>query len=207
MTKRKPQPPRMTPYAGRRSRKFLRHDEVERLRRAAGAAGRHRHRNATLVLMMYRHGLRVSEALALGWDQIDLEAGRIHVRRLKNGKNGNHPLNRTQIEALRRLREEQGGRSPFVFASEQGNRLGRSSAYKIIARAGKRAGLDVPVNTHMLRHSCGNHLINVLERCIRRIQEYLGHRDIRHTVRYTELDEAKFDGLWDGKRKPVKRLK
>lgn len=83
---RKPTPPRMTPYKGRRSRKYLRQDEVTRLIAAAGSVGRHRHRDATLILMMFRHGLRVSEALSLTWDQFDLEAARIHVRRVKRGK-------------------------------------------------------------------------------------------------------------------------
>lgn len=190
-------PPRMTPYAGRRSRKFLRHEEVKRLITAAGSIGRNRHRDATLIFMMFRHGLRVSEAISITWEQIDLAAGRFFVRRIKNGKASTHPLNAQQIDALTLLREKHADAYPYVFISTRDDRLERSTVYKMIARAGRLAGLEVPVNTHMLRHSCGYHLANVRKAGARRIQDYLGHRDIRHTVRYTELDETKFDGLWE----------
>ena len=192
----RPKPPRKLPYKGRRSRKFLRDDEVIRLMQAASKVGRNRHRDATLILMMYRHGLRVSEANALTWENVDLNVRRLFVRRLKNGKSSIQVLNEEQTHALTKLRDDQGERTQAVFVSAQGEGLTRSTIYKMIARAGKRAGLEVEVNTHMLRHSCGHHLTNVRKVDARRIQDYLGHRDIRHTVAYTELDENKFDGLW-----------
>ncbi len=181
---------------GRQIRKFLREDEVRKLIKAAGNVGRCRHRDATLILIMFRHGLRISEAINLIWEQIDLKAKRLFVRRLKNGKPSIHELNSHEVEALQELRQEGSDQFSYVFTSTHGGALDRSTAGKMIRRAGKRAKLGVTVNTHKLRHSCGYHLINVRKIDPRRIQDYLGHKDIRHTVAYTELDENKFDGIW-----------
>lgn len=189
-------PPMKLPYAGRRSRKFLREPEVAKLMNAARAVGRNGHRDATLILMMYRHGLRIGEAISLTWTQVDLKARRLFVRRLKHGKPSIQELNADQTEALQNLHGLANAGTPYVFMSTRGGRLTRSTVYKMIARAGKLAKLEVPVNPHMLRHACGYHLTNVRKIDARRVQDYLGHRDIRHTVAYTELDENKFDGLW-----------
>jgi len=190
-------PPRKLPYKGRRNRKYLREDEVLKLRNSAANVGRFRDRDATLILIMYRHGLRIGEALTLTWGQVDLKAKRIYVRRLKNGKPSIQELNDEEARALSHLQNDNCDQFTHVFKSSQGGGLNRSTAYKMIARAGRLAGLDEIVNTHMLRHSCGHHLSNVRKVDTRRIQDYLGHKDIRHTVAYTELDENKFNGLWD----------
>lgn len=190
-------PPRMTPYAGRRSRKYLRIDEVDRLINAAGSVGRNRLRDTTIILMMFRHGLRVSEATSITWAQLDLQAGCFFTKRLKNGKENTHSIDAKQIKALKQLRPRSAERNHYVFLSTRKGRLDRSTVYKMIARAGRIAGLEEQVNTHMLRHSCGYHLANVTKKGIRRIQDFLGHRDINHTVVYTELDEHKFDDMWD----------
>ena len=143
---------------------------------------------------MFRHGLRVSEAVDLRWDQIDFKAGTIHVNRLKNGKPATHYLEGDEMRALRRLRREQ-TRSPFIFISERGGPLTRSTVNKLIERAGEKSDFKFPVHPHMLRHACGFYLANKGVDT-RTIQDYLGHRSIQHTVRYTELTPQKFKGLW-----------
>ncbi len=119
-----------------RPREYLTPDEVARLMSAAGQAGRHPHRDRTLVLMMFRHGLRVSEAAALRWDMVDLRQGLIHVQRLKNGVPSVHPLRGPQLRALRRLRRDY-PETPYLFATERGGPMTGSGVRKILARAGR----------------------------------------------------------------------
>jgi type 1 fimbriae regulatory protein FimB/type 1 fimbriae regulatory protein FimE len=180
--------------AERRSREHLTLEEVQALMNAAGEVGRHQHRDKTLILIMFRHGLRVSEAVDLRWDQIDFKAGSIYINRLKNGKPATHFLEGDEMRALRRLRREQ-SRNPFIFVSERGGPLTRSTVNKLIERAGQNAEIEFPVHPHMLRHACGYYLANKgID--TRTIQDYLGHVSITHTVRYTELSPNKFRGLW-----------
>ncbi len=178
-----------------RSREYLLEKEVEALRAAAKGVGRHGHRDSTLILITYRHGLRVSEVIALQWDQVDFDSGTLHVNRLKNGKPATHPLDGTELRALRKLRRDYPV-GPFLFVTERGGPMIPSTFNKLLTRAGKRAeGIDFPVHPHMLRHGTGYYLANIGVDT-RTIQDYLGHRNITHTVRYTELSPARFKGLW-----------
>lgn len=187
-------PPRKPRGADVRPREYLTEDEVRRLMRAARRVGRHGHRDATLILLTYRHGLRVSETVALRWDAIDWPQGRLHVERLKHGAPSVHPLRGPELRALRRLLRDAVG-SPYLFVSERGGPLSAATVRKLIARAGQRAGLPFPVHPHMLRHATGYKLAND-GHDTRAIQLYLGHRNIRHTVRYTQLDASRFLGFW-----------
>ena len=187
-------PPRRVENRERRSREYLTQDEVARLMAAAGRAGRHRHRDATLILLGYRHGLRVSELIALRWDQIDLKQGLLHVARLKNGVPSTHPLRGPELRALRRLQRDYSA-SPYVFITERRGPLTDSSVRKIVAGAGMAAQLGFPIHPHMLRHSCGFKLANE-GHDTRAIQHYLGHKNIQHTVRYTELAPDRFRTFW-----------
>jgi type 1 fimbriae regulatory protein FimB/type 1 fimbriae regulatory protein FimE len=180
----------------RASREHLTPQEVEKLIRAAGRVGRHGHRDATLILIAYRHGLRVSELVALRWDQVDLEQGLLHVSRLKNGVPSTHPLRGPEIRALRRLRRDYPDSASYVFKTERGGPLTDSGVRKIVARAGEAAQLGFPVHPHMLRHACGFKLANE-GHDTRAIQHYLGHRNIQHTVRYTELAPDRFKRFWN----------
>ncbi len=177
-----------------RSREYLTAEEVDALMKSAGKIGRHVLRDRTLILMMYRHGLRVSEAVDLRWDQIDLKSGKIHVNRLKNGSPSSHFLEGDEIRALRRIKRKY-GETPFVFITERGGPLTRSTVNKLMTRAGAHAKLKLSVHPHMLRHSCGFHLANK-EIPTRTIQAYLGHKSIQHTVRYTELSTSAFKNFW-----------
>ena len=186
-------PPRQT-NASRRRREFLTPEEIERLLKASGQVGRHGARDRTLVLIAYRHGLRVSELVSLRWDQVDLKAGLLHVARLKNGIASTHPIRGPELRALRELRRQYPD-SPYVFVTERGGPLTPATFRKLLARAGELARLPFPIHPHMLRHSTGYKLANAGEDT-RAIQHYLGHRNITHTVRYTELSPERFKGFW-----------
>ena len=188
------QPPRRRPNSELRSREYLTPLEVDALINGAKSVGRHKHRDATLILIAYRHGLRVSELVSLRWDQVDLKQGKLHVNRLKNGSPSIHPLRGPEIRALRWVqRDYQCG--PYVFSTERQGPLTTSTVRKLIARAGNKAELPFPVHPHMLRHACGYKLANDGQDT-RAIQHYLGHRNITHTCRYTELTSKRFDNFW-----------
>jgi integrase len=82
----RPAPPRKPKNEDVRGREYLTGEEVDRLRRAAAGLGRHGHRDTTMILVAFRHGLRVAELVALRWDQVDLTRKTIYVRRRKGGK-------------------------------------------------------------------------------------------------------------------------
>ena len=169
--------PRRKPNAEYRSREHLTEREVEKLIEAM-KGNRWGHRDATMVLIAFRHGLRASELVDLRWDQIDLKHAILHVCRLKNGSPATHPLTGKELRALRRLQREGNTKSPFVFTSERGTPF-------------TKRGFQAMVEHHMLRHACGFKLANDGVDT-RTIQAYLGHKSIQHTVRYTELAPTRF---------------
>ena len=177
-----------------RSREHLTPDEVEALMTSARSLGRYGHRDATLILMAFRHGLRVSELVALRWDTVDLKQGRMHVSRLKNGVESTHPLRGPELRALRKLRRDYPD-SPYLFVTERKGPLTTSTVRKLLARAGEHAKIGLAVHPHMLRHACGYKLAND-GHDTRAIQHYLGHKNIQHTVRYTELAANRFKDFW-----------
>lgn len=187
-------PPRRVTNKARRSREYLTPAEVERLMGAAGRLGRHGHRDATLILIAYRHALRVSELVALRWDQADLTQGLLHVARLKNGTPSTHPLRGPEIRALRRLQRD-GSDGSYIFVTERGGPLTTATVRKLVARAGEAAGIGLPVHPHMLRHAAGFKLANDGQDT-RAIQCFMGHRNIQHTCAYTELAPDRFKSFW-----------
>lgn len=176
-----------------RCREHLLPDEVESLIKAAKDT-RYPLRNSMLILLMYRHGLRNSEAIALRWAQIDLKLGLMHVNRLKHGVPSTHPISARESRGLHALKN-QGSKSPFIFNSERGGPLSDRHIRTIISQAGVKAELDFPVHPHMLRHACGYYLA-LHGHDTRAIQAYLGHRSIEHTVRYTALAPDRFKNFW-----------
>jgi integrase len=187
-------PPRRTSNASKRQREYLTPDELERVLKASGQVGRHGHRDRTLILLAYRHGFRVSELVALRWEQIDLKAGLLHVARLKNGIDSTHPIRGPELRALRELRRQYSD-GPYVFVTERGGPLTPATFRKMFARAGELAALPFPIHPHMLRHATGYKLAND-GHDTRAVQQYLGHKNIRHTVRYTELSPERFKKFW-----------
>jgi integrase len=187
-------PPKRRPNAEVRSREYLTDAEVNKLIAAAGD-NRNGHRDATMVLIAYRHGLRAAELVTLRWDAVDFNHGRMHVSRVKGSADSVHPLSGRELRALRRLKREQEPASPFIFTSERGSPFTAAGFRKMVARLGAAAGFDYPVHPHMLRHACGYKLANDGVDT-RSLQAYLGHKNIQHTVRYTELAPTRFKDFW-----------
>jgi integrase len=176
------------------TREYLTPAEVEKLTKEA-RDGRYGHRDATLILIAFRHGLRASEICDLEWSQVELgRSAALHVRRAKNGKPSVHPLRGDEIRALRQMRKDFPD-SGLVFATERGGPFTPDAVNRLIKRIGERAGFDFMVHAHMLRHGCGYALANT-GHDTRAIQDWLGHRSIQHTVRYTELAPTRFKDFW-----------
>src|SRR5258706_13319792 len=177
--------PRRPKNAELRQREYLTPTEVDQLL-AAAKQNRHGHRDATMILIAYRHGLRAAEACDLRWSQVDFDQARLHVRRVKRGTPSVHPLQGDELRALLRLKREMPAHSDFVFVSERGGPFTTIGFSALIKRAGAKAGLGFKAHPHMLRHGCGYKLAND-GHDTRSLQAYLGHRNIQNTVRYSEL--------------------
>jgi integrase len=186
--------PRRPPNSEMRQREYLTPTEVDQLI-AAAKGNRYGHRDATMILVAYRHGLRASEVCDLRWSQVDLDQARLHVRRVKRGTPSVHPLQGDELRALRRLKRESPAHSDFVFLTERGGPFTTTGFAFLVSRAGVKAGLPFKAHPHMLRHAAGYKLAND-GHDTRTLQAYLGHRNIQHTVRYTELAANRFDKFW-----------
>jgi integrase len=186
--------PTRPPNADLRSREYLTEAEVERLM-AAARKNRWGHRDATMILAAYRHGLRVSELVDLRWDQVEFRTATLHVRRVKQGTAGTHPILGDELRALRRLQRKQEPKSAFVFTSERGAPFSSAGFARMVERAGEEAKLAFKAHPHMLRHACGYALAN-RGHDTWALQAYLGHKNIQHTVRYTELSPTRFKDFW-----------
>ena len=187
--------PRRATNASRRPREYVTEAEVERLIKAArDRSRRYSARDAIMILMCYRHGLRVSELCMLEWDQINLDDGTVQIVRMKKGKSGEHPLGGTELRALRALRRED-GTARYVFMTERKSPMTPAGFRKMIARLGAAAGFPFAIHPHMLRHGCGYKLANDRQDT-RAIQDFLGHKNIMHTVRYTEMSPKRFKSFW-----------
>jgi type 1 fimbriae regulatory protein FimB/type 1 fimbriae regulatory protein FimE len=184
---------RRRPNAELRQREYLAPDEVERVIKAA-RSNRWGHRDATMILVTFRHGLRASEICDLRWTQVKF--GRqptLHVHRVKGSVDGVHPL---QIDEVRALHEiERQSKSAWVFVTERGTPFSREGFATLVERAGVSAGIGFPIHAHMLRHACGYALANA-GHDTRRIQSWMGHKSIQNTVRYTELAPDRFKDFW-----------
>jgi site-specific recombinase XerD len=185
--------PRRRPNRELRTREHLTPDEVDRLLGAA-KGNRWGHRDSTMILLAYRHGLRASELVDLRWDQVDFTRAVLHVRRVKSGTPSSHPLTGREMRVLRKL-QRQIPASPFVFVSERGAPFTTAGFARMLERTAASAEIEIKVHPHMLRHACGFKLAND-GHDTRSLQAYLGHKNIQHTVRYTELAPARFKNFW-----------
>lgn len=187
-------PPRRVPNLHSRPREYLTANEVEELIKVAKKRGRYGHRDATMILLAYRHGLRVAELCSLRWEQVDFEVGLLHVRRVKHGIPSVHPLRAPELRALRQLQRESKP-SPYLFLTERGSPMTAAGFRKLLTRVASLSSLPFSVHPHMLRHACGYKLVND-GHDTRSIQHYLGHKNIQHTVHYTELAASCFMDFW-----------
>jgi len=181
-------------------RRYLTEAEVELLLSVA-LLDKNGVRNHCLILMAFRHGYRISELLSLKLSDIDLNSRQVYVRRLKNGFSTVHPLRGNEYHSVSdwlSVRESYVGAasSQHVFLSERGASLSRKQAWYIIKKCGLGAGISINSHPHMLRHACGYTLANTGVDT-RLIQDYLGHKNIRHTVHYTKSNSERFASLWD----------
>lgn len=181
-----------------KQRKYLTRNEIEKILRAT-VRGRHPARDACLLKMCFIHGFRVSELCRLTLSDINLEAGIVYVRRLKNGFSTTHPLTPEELPYLHAWLAHRhtldGQAAPWLFLSQKGGPLCRQAVYSLIKRLGRLAGVEVIAHPHMLRHACGFALAD-LGADTRLIQDYLGHRNINHTVIYTASNSRRFNEIW-----------
>jgi site-specific recombinase XerD len=178
-----------------RLRDYLTRDEVAALLRSSKKS-RHGARNHAMILLAYRHGLRASELVDLRLSDLDLSSRTIYCRRAKGSRSSLHPMKPDEVAALEKiLRDRRPQATDHLFQSERAEGMSRSAFWRIVAQAGETAGLPVKAYAHQLRHACGYYLAN--KGCdLRLIQDYLGHKQIQNTVRYTALNPARFAGLW-----------
>jgi len=186
-------PPGRKPNKAYRVREHLLEDEIDKLL-AALKANRHGHRDWLIGLLIYRHGLRVSEACDLRWDDCDLSKRTIQIRRLKGSTDSTHYLERDELAGLKRLQREQEAKSGYVFVNERDQPFGRMGIARMIERAGEAAGLK-HCHVHMLRHSTG-HALASRGMDTRRLQHFLGHAQIANTVKYTAMAATPFRDIW-----------
>jgi type 1 fimbriae regulatory protein FimE len=177
-----------------RSREYLLDREIDSIITAAKKS-KNGLRDSTLILLMYRHGLRMSEATNLKWSDVDLVTGTIHINRKKNGVSGRHPLTRIELVALGKMYRTKSPYSQYVFLSRHKLPLSDSTVQNIFKKLGVLAGIEFPVHPHMLRHSCGYKLANDGVDT-RTIAEFLGHTSMNNTYRYTAISPNRFNQLW-----------
>jgi len=189
-----------------KQRKYLTQGEVEQLL-AAALQGSMPERDYCLIYMSFVHGFRVSEVRHLTLSDLDMKEGCLYIHRLKQGFSTTHPMLGREMKALRawlKVRKTMlGAESDWLFLSQRGGPLSRQRIYQLIARLGETAGISVCSHPHMLRRACG---FALADRGVdtRLIQDYLGHRNIRHTVRYTASNAGRFEGMWRSKSKQKK---
>lgn len=180
----------------RRARDYVLPKEMDRVLKAAIGTGRHGHRNYTMILMCYRHALRVGELVELRWRDVDFKRKELRVTRLPIGINTVQPLGKSELLALRKLKREYSSKS-YLFVTDRGRKVSVRDGRRIVARAGREARLKYNLHPQMLRHGCG-HALAQAGHDIASIQHYLGHRNIRHTLRYMAgtMPQPPFKSFW-----------
>ena len=177
-----------------RTREYLTTSEVDDLIKALSKKSRNPDRDVCLVTMLFRHALRVSEATALKWDQVDFNGSKLHVNRLKGSEDAVHPISGEVMRLLRKLRRENPN-SRYIFLSERKSPLTTQGIYRMLRNVEPFLGWDFPIHPHMLRHACGYYLANE-GADTRSIQMYMGHKSINNTVIYTKLSGKQFNNFW-----------
>lgn len=187
-------PLRTKTNAESRPREFLYQDEVERVIQAARNTKRNGVRNKAMLVLMHAHALRSSELIELRWEQVDLERSLIHIVRKKGSDSGTHFLSTKERQMLKRYGASITTKVGPVFVNIQGHQFTQSGIHKIVVLAGQAAGIPFPIHPHMLRHSKGYQLADK-GTDLRLIQGYMGHKTPNMTVRYTQINPARFKGL------------
>jgi integrase len=192
-SRRRP-PPRRLPNSVSRTREHLLPDEVERLLKAT-RKNRNPIRDYTLILLLFRRAMRVTEAIRLRWADVDLRAERIFIKRLKNGVDSTQPLSGIELRYLKQLRRKN-PTSSWVFLSERGGPMSRRTAHAIVAKAGLGAKIGFPVHPHQLRHALGYYM-SEKKVPTRSLAAYMGHKNLNNTAKYAALSSNHFNDWWD----------
>ncbi len=185
-----------------KQRKYLTQSEVELLLAEAGRSSTPE-RDCCLLYLSFIHGFRVSEVCALRLTDVNLQDRSLHITRMKNGFSTIHPIQKDEVQILKAWLKVRnclpGAESEWLFVSRQGKGLTRQRAWQVIKYLGERAGIEVSSHPHMLRHACG---FALADRGVdtRLIQDYLGHKNIRHTVIYTASNAERFRNIWSKKK-------
>lgn len=177
-----------------RAKDFLSDVEIKLLLETSKKT-RYPKRNYLLLLMIYRHGLRVSEAITIKKSDLNIKESRIWISRLKNGLSTEHPISGDELRAIKRYFSSRKGALRWLFVNERGLPLTRQAVNYLIKIISLKAELK-NVHPHTLRHSSGFYLANK-GYDLRLIQDYLGHRDPKHTAHYTRVVIKRFEKLWD----------
>ena len=154
-------------------------------------------RNRLIIMMMFMHGLRVSELINITINDIDFDNARLWVNRLKGGLSTEHPIDRKLFKNILRYRNYHRitfPANPIFFQNESGQPLTRQGVSYLIKTVSAIASIP-NVHPHTLRHSCGFYLANK-GYDLRLIQDYLGHRDPKHTAIYTRTAAKRFENLF-----------
>jgi integrase len=161
-----------------RPREWLTEDEVKALVKAAKSS-RYGKRDEMLLLLMFKHGLRMNEAASLQWSHIDLNNRQITILRSKDGDKETYPLDPTAYKKLKQWKRE----SAYIFQSQRGSKLSPASIQKIVNQAAERANIGFSVHPHMIRHACGFALATNGSTA-HFIQWWLGHKRLESTRWY-----------------------
>ena len=178
-----------------RLREYLLPKEIDALLEAAKDSGKHSHRNYTMILLGFRHGLRAWELCNMKWEQVELDTTSIFIKRVKGSKSGFHRLKKVEVAALKKLKRNSVP-SEYLFPSigRVDKPISTARFQQIMKIVGNLAGLGDKVHPHQLRHSCGYYMAQ--DQDLRVIQVYLGHENVSNTVRYTELNISRFDNIF-----------
>jgi type 1 fimbriae regulatory protein FimB/type 1 fimbriae regulatory protein FimE len=177
-----------------RAREYLTEEECRRLiDTARKRGGRYGLRDALSIRMCWRHGLRVSELVALRWEHVEWKTTRLTVHRAKGSVDSTHPLSGDELRELRKLHREQPPGTRFIFMNERGAPMTTGGFRKMLSSVGSMCQLPT-VHPHMLRHSCGFYLADRRQDA-RAMQDWLGHKNIQNTVRYTALAPGRLDSV------------
>jgi integrase len=187
-------PPRRENNKHEREFEYVTYSEFKMIRDAAARVGRHPQRDALMIGMAFRHGLRAVELTRLKWEHLDLERRTLTVHRVKRGKPSVHDLSTDELKALKKLTPP-AERTGCIFHTERGGSFTTSAFFKIVRRAGKQSGYSKSLHPHMFRHGCGFHMTKKGVH-MRVIQDWLGHQNIQTTVRYTELSPDRLRGAF-----------
>ncbi|SIE78369.1 site-specific tyrosine recombinase XerD [Mycobacteroides abscessus] len=195
------------PTPNRRLPKSLTVEQVEALLNAAGGGGSDGPldlRNRALLELLYSTGARISEAVGLDVDDVDVQARSVLLWG-KGGKQRLVPVGRPAVEALQvylvrgrpdLARRGRGG-VPALFLNSRGGRLSRQSAWQVLADAAERAKISAAVSPHTLRHSFATHLLEG-GADVRVVQELLGHASVTTTQIYTLVTVSALREVWAG---------